>query len=517
MKGDVTMKRALISVYDKTGIVKFAKDLEDLGFEIISTGGTSEALKSEGIRVVDVSDITGFPECFDGRVKTLHPKIHGGILSLRDNDEHVETMDKLDIKQIDMVVNNLYPFRDTVLKEGASHEEIIENIDIGGPSMIRAAAKNYKHISIVVDPKDYDKVLKEISESGDTSDETRLLLASKAFSYTSQYDVLISQYFNKSANINFPETISFTYEKKQDLRYGENPHQKAAFYRELRETKGTISDARQLHGKGLSFNNISDSDSAIEILKGFEEPTAVAVKHGNPCGIASDENLSEAFRKAYESDPTSIFGGVISLNRKVDKKTAERINEIFIEIVIAPSYDNDALEILSLKENIRLLELPHIEKNEYNTLALKRTLGGMLVQDRNTKIFNKDDIKIVTKKKPTYAEIEDLYFALKAVKETKSNAIVIAKDKTTVAVGPGQVSRIWALENAIRQGGEKVKGSVMASDAFFPFSDCVTEAHKAGITAIIHPGGSMNDEESIKAADEYGIAMIITGMRHFKH
>ena len=511
------MKRALISVYDKTGIVEFAKKLESLDFEIISTGGTSEALKSEGIKVVDVSDITGFPECFDGRVKTLHPKIHGGILSLRDNDEHVETMDKLDIKQIDMVVNNLYPFRDTVLKEGASHEEIIENIDIGGPSMIRAAAKNYKHISIVVDPKDYDKVLEEVSESGDTSDETRLLLASKAFSYTSQYDVLISQYFNKSANINFPETISFTYEKKQDLRYGENPHQKAAFYRELRETKGTISDARQLHGKGLSFNNISDSDSAIEILKGFEEPTAVAVKHGNPCGIASDENLSEAFRKAYESDPTSIFGGVISLNRKVDKKTAERINEIFIEIVIAPSYDNDALEILSLKENIRLLELPHIEKNEYNTLALKRTLGGMLVQDRNTKIFNKDDIKIVTKKKPTYAEIEDLYFALKAVKETKSNAIVIAKDKTTVAVGPGQVSRIWALENAIRQGGEKVKGSVMASDAFFPFSDCVTQAHKAGITAIIHPGGSMNDEESIKAADEYGIAMIITGMRHFKH
>lgn len=511
------MKRALISVYDKEGIVDFAKKLESLGWEIVSTGGTSQVLKAEGINVVDVSEITEFPECFDGRVKTLHPKIHGGILSLRDNEEHKSTMNKLDIKQIDMVVNNLYPFKETILKENASHIDAIENIDIGGPSMIRAAAKNYKFVSIVVDPSDYDLVLKEISKNKDTSEDTRLYLASKAFSHTSQYDTLISQYFNKYANIEFPKVVSFTYEKKQDLRYGENPHQKAAFYSEISDLEGTISSAKQLHGKALSFNNIGDSNNAIEIIKDFEEPTAVAVKHGNPCGISSADTISEAFKKSYESDKTSIFGGIVALNRTVDSETAKIINEIFIEVVIAPKFDSDALEVLKSKKNIRILELPHIEKNDYHNFSMSKTLGGVLIQERNTKIFNKEDIKIVTKKKPTYVEIEDLYFALKAVKETKSNAIVLAKDKTTVAVGPGQVSRIWALQNAIRQGGEKVKGSVMASDAFFPFSDCVEEAHRAGITAIIQPGGSMNDEDSIKAADKYGIAMIVTGMRHFKH
>lgn len=511
------MKRALISVYDKTGIVEFAKKLVSLDWEIVSTGGTSEALKSSGIDVIDISDITDFPECFDGRVKTLHPKIHGGILSLRDSESHVDTMGVLDIKQIDIVVNNLYPFKETILKEDMSHEEAIENIDIGGPSMLRAAAKNYKFVSVLVDPRDYSRVLEEIQKSGETSLETRLYLASKAFNHTSHYEAIISNYFNKYANIEFPETISLTYEKKQDLRYGENPHQKAAFYSEIGDLEGTISSAVQLHGKALSFNNIGDSNNAIEIIKDFEEPTAVAVKHGNPCGIASAENISEAFKKAHESDTTSIFGGIIALNRSVDKETAEMINEIFIELVIAPFFENDALEILKSKKNIRILELPCIEKNDYHNLTTTRTLGGLLVQERNTKIFNKDDIKIVTKKKPTYAEIEDLYFALKAVKETKSNAIIIAKDKTTVAVGPGQVSRIWALQNAIRQGGEKVKGSVMASDAFFPFSDCVDEAYKAGITAIIQPGGSIKDQDSIDKADEYGISMIITGMRHFKH
>lgn len=511
------MRRALISVYDKQGIVDFAKKLELLGWEIVSTGGTSKALKSEGIKVIDVSEITEFPECFDGRVKTLHPKIHGGILSIRDNERHNNTMNDLDIKQIDMVVNNLYPFKETILKQDLKHEDAIENIDIGGPSMIRAAAKNYKFVSIVVDPSDYDLVLKEISKNKDTTEDTRLYLASKAFSHTSQYDTLISQYFNKYAKIEFPNVISFTYEKKQDLRYGENPHQKAAFYSEISDLEGTVSSAKQLHGKSLSYNNIGDSNSAIEIIKDFEEPTAVAVKHGNPCGIASADTISEAFRKSYKSDTTSIFGGIVALNRTVDKSTAEIINQIFIEVVIAPKFDSDALDILSTKKNIRILELPNIDKNDYNNFSMSKTLGGVLIQERNTKIFNKEDIKIVTKKKPTYAEIEDLYFALKAVKETKSNAIVLAKDKTTVAVGPGQVSRIWALQNAIKQGGEKVKGSVMASDAFFPFSDCVEEAHKAGITAIIQPGGSMNDEDSIKAADKYGIAMILTGMRHFKH
>ena len=511
------MKRALISVYNKTGIVEFAKRLIDLNWEIISTGGTFETLKAEGVDVIDVSEITEFPECFDGRVKTLHPKIHGGILSVRDNKLHIETMDKLGIKGIDMVVNNLYPFKETILKEYTSHEDAIENIDIGGPSMLRAAAKNYKFVTVLVDPKNYNAVLDEISEDGETSIETRLYLASKAFNHTSHYDTLIAQYFNKQANVEFPETISLTYEKKQELRYGENPHQKAAFYSEIMDLEGTISAAKQLHGKAMSFNNINDSNSAIEILKDFEEATAVAVKHGNPCGIASAETISQAFMKAYESDSESIFGGIVALNRTVDKTTAEMINSIFIEIVIAPHFDLDALEILRMKKNIRILELPGIARNDYHNLTMTRTLGGMLIQERNTRIFNKEDIKIVTKKKPTYAEIEDLYFALKAVKETKSNAIVIAKDKTTVAVGPGQVSRIWALQNAVRQGGDKVKGSVMASDAFFPFSDCVEAAYNAGITAIIQPGGSVKDEESIKKADEYGIAMIITGMRHFKH
>lgn len=511
------MRRALISVYDKTGIVDFAKKLTQLGWEIISTGGTRSELKKNNIEVIDITDITEFPECFGGRVKTLNPKIHGGLLALRDNKEHKDTMNELDISEIDMVVNNLYPFKETILNEDMNHEDAIENIDIGGPSMLRAAAKNYKFVTVIVDPKDYDKVIDELSEDKDTSYDTRLLLASKAFNHTSHYDTLIATYFNKCANVEFPDTISLTYEKKQDLRYGENPHQKAAFYSEITDLEGTISNAKQLHGKAMSFNNISDSNSAIEIIKDFEEPTAVAVKHGNPCGIASAEVISDAFKKAHESDPTSIFGGIVALNRELDELTANMINEIFIEIVIAPSFTDKALEILKTKKNIRILSLPKIEKNDYHNLTMTRTLGGMLIQERNTKIFNKEDIKIVTKKKPTYKEIEDLYFALKAVKETKSNAIVIAKDKTTVAVGPGQVSRIWALQNAIRQGGDKVEGAVMASDAFFPFPDCVEQAHKAGVTAIIQPGGSIKDQESIDMADKCGMSMIITGTRHFKH
>ena len=511
------MKRALISVYDKTGIVEFTKRLVSLGWEILSTGGTAKILKEEGIEVVDVSDITEFPECFDGRVKTLHPKIHGGLLALRDNEDHVSMMKKLDIDSIDMVVNNLYPFKETILKEGVSHEEIIENIDIGGPSMLRAAAKNYKFVTVIVDPKDYQTVLDELANNKDTKEETRLYLASKVFNQTGQYDTLISSYFNKIANIDFPEVISLTYEKKQDLRYGENPQQRAAYYTEIKDIEGTISNARQLHGKELSYNNIGDSNGAIEILKEFEEPTVVAVKHGNPCGIGSAVNIEEAFIKAYECDKVSIFGGVIALNREVNEKTAQLINDIFIEIVIAPSYSEKSLEILKSKKNIRILELPNIDKKDYESFSMTKTLGGLLLQERNTKLFDDEEIRMVTDRKPTEKEIEDLYFAWKAVKGVKSNAIVIAKDKATIGVGPGQVSRIWSLQNAIRQGGERTKGSVLASDAFFPFSDCVEEAHLAGITAIIHPGGSINDEESIKLANDYGIAMILTGIRHFKH
>lgn len=511
------MKRALISVYDKTGIVEFTKQLVSLGWEIISTGGTSSILKSEGIKVIDVSEITEFPECFDGRVKTLHPKIHGGLLALRDNEEHVSKMKELSIDSIDMVVNNLYPFKETILKEGVSHEEIIENIDIGGPSMLRAAAKNYKFVTVVVDPSDYKLVLDEISQKGETNQETRTYLASKVFSHTSHYDTLISNYFNKITNTDFPEIISLTYEKKQDLRYGENPQQRAAYYTEIKDTEGTISDAVQLHGKELSYNNIGDSNSAIEILKEFDEPTAVAVKHGNPCGIGSGENIEDAFKKAYEGDTVSIFGGIIALNREVDENTAKLINDIFVEIVIAPSYSQKALDTLKSKKNVRVLELENIDKKDYEALTMTKTLGGMLVQDRNTKLFNEEEFKVVTDKKPSQKEIEDLKFAWKTVKGVKSNAIVIAKDKGTIGVGPGQVSRIWALQNAVKQGGEKVSGSVLASDAFFPFADCVEEAHKAGITAIIQPGGSINDEESIKLANKYGICMILTGIRHFKH
>ncbi|EOD00156.1 bifunctional phosphoribosylaminoimidazolecarboxamide formyltransferase/IMP cyclohydrolase [Caldisalinibacter kiritimatiensis] len=510
------MPRALISVYDKTGVVEFAKKLVGLGWEIISTGGTARKLTEAGIDVIDVSEVTEFPECFDGRVKTLHPKIHGGLLAIRDNKEHVEGMDKLGIKPIDMVVNNLYPFKETILKKDVTHEEIIENIDIGGPSMLRAAAKNYKYVSVVVDPRDYDKIIKELQDNGKVSLETNKYLAAKVFQHTSNYDALISKYFNDIAGIEMPELLTLTYEKRQDLRYGENPHQAAAFYTETQETEGTLSNAVQLHGKELSFNNINDTNGALEILKEYEETTVVAVKHANPCGIGTAETISEAFQKAYEADKLSIFGGIIAANEEIDKETAEMINKIFIEVVVAPSYTKEALEVLKSKKNIRILQLQDIKKNDYKTYDMKKVLGGLLIQDRDNMLL-KDELKVVTDREPTDKELEDLIFAWKAVKNAKSNGIVLAKDKATIAVGPGQVSRIWALENAIKQGGEMVKGSVMASDAFFPFSDSVEAAAKAGVTAIIQPGGSIRDNESIEAANKYGIAMVFTGIRHFKH
>ncbi len=510
------MPRALISVYDKTGIVEFAKELDEMGWEIISTGGTARKLKDAGIVVIDVSDITKFPECFNGRVKTLHPRIHGGLLALRDNECHVDQMKELDITPIDMVVNNLYPFKETILKEDVTHEDIIENIDIGGPSMLRAAAKNYKFVTVVVHPEDYDKIITELKEDEEVSKETREYLAAKVFQHTSNYDTLISNYFNKKTGIELDNTITLSYEKKQDLRYGENPHQKAAFYTEISDINGTLSDAQKLHGKDLSFNNINDTNGALEILKEFEEPTVVGVKHANPCGIGSALTIEEAYKKAYEGDKLSIFGGIIAANREINEKTANMINEIFIEVVVAPSYTEGALSVLKSKKNIRILKLEDITKNDYKSYDMKKVLGGLLVQERDTELF-KDELKVVTDRKPTRSEMEDLIFAWKSVKNAKSNGIVLAKNKGTVAVGPGQVSRIWALENAIKQGGDRVKNSVMASDAFFPFSDCVEAAAEAGITAIIQPGGSIRDEESIKAANEHGIAMVFTGMRHFKH
>lgn len=519
------MKRALLSVSDKTGIIEFAKALTELGWEIISTGGTHKALENAGIKVTGISDVTGFPECLDGRVKTLHPAIHAGVLAMRSNPEHMKQLEELKIDTIDMVVVNLYPFKQTVLKEGVSHEEVVENIDIGGPTMIRAAAKNYQDVAVVVDPADYEKILAELKAEGEVSLKTKTYLCAKVFMHTSNYDTLIASYMKKYAGIDgFTDTLTLTYEKVQEMRYGENPHQKAAFYKEIGNTKGLLTNAKQLHGKELSFNNINDMNGALELLKEFtDEPTIVACKHANPCGVGSAETIHEAYLKAYNSDPVSVFGGIIVSNREIDVPTAEEISKIFVEIVVAPSFTQEAFDILSKKPSIRLMELPDVlEKQPADALDIKKVSGGVLVQTLDNELFSKEDIKVVTKKAPTEREMEDLMFAMKLVKHAKSNGIAIAKNKQSVGIGPGQVNRIWACKQAIEHGTEQlgadtVKGACLASDAFFPFPDCVEEAAKAGITAIVTPGGSVKDQLSIDACDKYGIAMIFTGIRHFKH
>ncbi len=510
------MKRALISVFDKTGIVDFAKELHQMGWEIISTGGTSATLKKADIPVMDISDLTKFPECFDGRVKTLHPNVEGGILAIRDNEKHQQQMEQLGIEPIDIVVCNLYPFKETILNKESTHEQIIENIDIGGPTMLRAAAKNYKFVNVITNPADYERVIEELKADGTTTLETKEYLAAKVFEHTAHYDALISGYFNEKLGNKFPDTLTLTFEKKQALRYGENPHQNASFYTQIKDNEGTLTVANKVHGKELSYNNIGDTDGALETLKEFDEPTVVAAKHANPCGIGSAATIAQAFQRAYDADPVSIFGGIIAANREIDKATAEIMSGIFLEVIVAPSFSDEALAILTKKKNLRLLQLPEILKSDYKGFKAKTVLGGLLVQEYDNKLIN-DELEVVTKRQPTQKEMDDLLFAWKAVKHAKSNGIAIAKDKTTTGVGPGQVSRIWALENAIRQGGEQIAGSVLASDAFFPFADCVEAAHQAGITAIIQPGGSIRDKESIEAADKYGIAMVFTGMRHFKH
>ncbi len=513
------IKRALISVSDKTGIVEFAAALAEKGVEIISTGGTEKALSAAGIKVINISDITGFPECLDGRVKTLHPKVHAGILAMRSNEEHMKQIKELGVETIDMVVINLYPFKQTILKGHVELEEAIENIDIGGPTMIRAAAKNYQDVTVIVDPADYEKVLTEMDETGDVSVKTKFRLAYKVFEHTSHYDTLIAKYLRDTlGDIDFPETLSLTYEKVQDMRYGENPHQKAVFYKEVGANRGVLPSAVQFHGKELSYNNINDTNGAIELIKEFDEPTVVAVKHTNPCGVGSAGNIYDAYMRAYESDPVSIFGGIIAANREIDAKTAEEINKIFVEIVIAPSFSVEAVAILAQKKNIRLLKLEGIEeKLPADTLDMKKVAGGLLVQKYNSELFNKEDIKVVTDLKPTNEQMEDLIFAMKVVKHTKSNGIALAKGKQTIGVGPGQTNRIVPTRVAIEYAGERSNGAVMASDAFFPFSDCVEAAAAAGIKAIIQPGGSIKDQESIDACNKFGIAMVFTGMRHFKH
>ncbi|WP_330404408.1 bifunctional phosphoribosylaminoimidazolecarboxamide formyltransferase/IMP cyclohydrolase [Vallitalea okinawensis] len=517
--------RALISVSDKTGIVDFAKSLEKLGVEIISTGGTAQKLKEADVKVIGISEVTGFPECLDGRVKTLHPNIHAGLLAMRGNKEHMSQLDELNIEPIDLVVVNLYPFKETILKEGVTLEDAIENIDIGGPTMLRSAAKNYQDVTVVVDPEDYKKVITELSSDSDISLDTKFYLCNKVFSHTAHYDTLIADYMRKKrGDESYPETLSLTFQKVQDLRYGENPHQKAAFYKQITDTKGTLTEAVQLHGKPLSFNNINDTNGALELLKEFNEPTVVACKHANPCGVGSAENVYEAYMKAYNSDPVSIFGGIVVSNEEIDAKTAEEINKIYVEIVVAPDYTEDALQILKQKKNIRVLQLSNIKmKAPLGAYDLKKVSGGLLIQDIDHVLLQDDEkLDVVTERQPSEKEMKDMLFTWKIVKYAKSNGIAIGKDKQSLGVGPGQVNRIWACQQAIDHakdslGEEVLQGAALASDAFFPFADCVEEAAKAGITCIIQPGGSIRDQESIDACNRHNIAMVFTGMRHFKH
>ncbi|MEG2561889.1 MAG: bifunctional phosphoribosylaminoimidazolecarboxamide formyltransferase/IMP cyclohydrolase [Clostridia bacterium] len=510
-------KRALISVSDKTGIVELAQSLINFGYEIVSTGGTLKALTAAGLQAIDITAITGFPECLDGRVKTLHPKVHAGLLAIRSNKEHMDFLEKMNINTIDIVVVNLYPFKQTVSQPNIELQTAIENIDIGGPTMLRSAAKNYQDVTVVVDPRDYSKVLDELANGGVTLD-TKFYLMYKVYQHTSYYDTLIANYLRQKLNIEFPEQLTMAFDKAQDMRYGENPHQKGVFYKEAFDVKGSLSTAVQLHGKELSYNNINDTNGALDLLREFSEPTIVAVKHANPCGVATANTISEAYAKAYAVDPTSIFGGIVASNRTIDKATAEQIHSIFIEIVVAPDFDKDALAILEQKPNIRLLKLDNIATAiPENCYDMKKVLGGLLVQEYDKTVVDKEKIQQVTVAQPTEQQIEDMIFAMKVVKHTKSNAIVVAKNKVILGIGCGQVNRIRATKQAIEHSLVDTKGAVLASDAFFPFEDCVEEANRGGIAAIMQPGGSKNDQQSIDACDKFGIAMVFSGERHFKH
>ncbi|SFF70101.1 phosphoribosylaminoimidazolecarboxamide formyltransferase / IMP cyclohydrolase [Planifilum fulgidum] len=516
----LTIRRALISVSDKTGVVSLARELAARGIEIVSTGGTARLLKESGVPVTGVSDVTGFPEILDGRVKTLHPKIHAGLLARQDEEEHRRQLREHGIQPFELVVISLYPFRETAGRPGVSFEEVIENIDIGGPAMIRAAAKNHRHVTVLVDPEDYGVVLSQIRERGSVDDETRLRLAAKAFRHTAAYDALIAQYLSGRAKEAFPEKLTVTFDKVRDLRYGENPHQKAAFYRDPFAGPGRIATAEKLHGKELSYNNIQDAGAAWEAVREFAEPAAVVVKHTNPCGVGLGSSLPEAFRKAHEADPVSIFGGIVALNRPVDRETAEQLKGIFLEIVLAPDFTPEALEVLKQKKNLRLLRMAG-EGEEAGTEGAPWRFtaadGGLLMQEADRKGLDRAECRVVTRRAPSEGEWKELLFAWKVVKHVKSNAIVLAKDQRTVGIGAGQMNRVGAAEIAIRQAGDRARGAVLASDAFFPMKDTVEAAARAGIAAIIQPGGSIRDEESIAEADRHGIAMVFTGIRHFKH
>ena len=504
-------KRALISVSDKTNIVEFAKGLEKHGFEVISTGGTYTHLKNNGVSCISIEDVTHFPEILEGRVKTLHPKIHGGLLSKRGNELHNKHVAENNIEYIDLVCVNLYPFEATVKKEGVSEEEIIENIDIGGPSMLRSAAKNFNDVVVVTDINDYDRVLSEL-EQGGISYETRRFLAIKVFNTTASYDAAIANYFNKKDNLVL-EKLTLSYKLQDSLRYGENPHQKAYHYVQDNNESYALQNAVQFHGKEMSYNNIQDASAALDILSEFDETTCVAVKHMNPCAVATGNSVFEAYSRVYEADPVSIFGGIVAVNGKVDKETAEKMHSIFLEIILATDYDEEALEILTKKKNLRIYKLS--EKNNNHEQQIKSVRGGILVQDFNDKLA--DEYEGVTEKKVDESQQRDIEFGLKVVKHVKSNAIVVVKDGQTLGIGAGQMNRVGSCKIALEQAGEKARGAVLASDAFFPMRDSADIAADYGITAIVQPGGSIRDQESIDACNEKGVAMVFSKIRHFKH
>ncbi|MFG6120376.1 bifunctional phosphoribosylaminoimidazolecarboxamide formyltransferase/IMP cyclohydrolase [Thalassobacillus sp. B23F22_16] len=508
-------KRALLSVSDKSGLADFAKKLVESGYELVSTGGTKKAIEETGIPVLSVSDVTNFPEIMDGRVKTLHPAVHSALLAKRDNEVHMDQLRKLELDTIDMVVVNLYPFQKTIAKPDVTEEDAIENIDIGGPTMLRAAAKNFQDVIVVVDPSDYDMVAEGLQNDG-LSVDVRKRLAGKVYRHTANYDAAIAAYFTEMTEDDYPETYTATFEKVQSLRYGENPHQTAAFYKQANAEGASLANAKQLNGKELSYNNIQDANAALEIVQEFKKPAAVAVKHMNPCGVGTGSGLAEAYQKAYEGDPVSIFGGIVAVNQEVDIVTAEKMKEIFLEIIIAPKFSKEALEVLTTKKNLRLLEVD-IAKPDKAAQKLTSVSGGLLVQDADTGSIDGVELKAATDREPTAQELEDLKLSWQVVKHVKSNAIVVAKADQTLGIGAGQMNRVGAAKIAFEQAGEKAKGAVMASDAFFPMPDTVEAAAESGITAIIQPGGSKRDQDSIDACNKHGIAMVFTGMRHFKH
>ncbi len=519
------VRRALISVSDKTGIVDFARALSAEGVEILSTGGTYKLLCDNNIPAIEVSDYTGFPEMMDGRVKTLHPKVHGGILGRRGTDDAI--MSEHGIQPIDMVVVNLYPFAATIARPDCDLPMAIENIDIGGPTMVRSAAKNHKDVAIVVNASDYDSIIAELKSDDGLGFKTRFDLAVKAFEHTAAYDGMIANYLgaivegDEEMPANFPRTFNTQFIKAQDMRYGENPHQRAAFYVEANPGEASVATARQLQGKELSFNNVADTDAALECVKPFQEPACVIVKHANPCGVAVGNDILEAYNRAFQTDPTSAFGGIIAFNRELDGKTAQAIvDRQFVEVIIAPSVTQEASDIVAAKPNVRLLECGQWERKRAHSFDYKRVNGGLLVQDRDLGMIDASQLKIVTQRQPTEQEIRDLLFCWEVAKYVKSNAIVYAKNGQTIGIGAGQMSRVYSAKIAgikAADEGLEVPGSVMASDAFFPFRDGIDAAAAAGITAVIQPGGSMRDQEVIDAADEHGLAMVFTGMRHFRH